>query len=58
MIDISAFRTEPDEPNGPVATPPPPVDPATQDANRKEMAVWRDILDGANAWAIKPEGQG
>lgn len=52
MVDISAYRIEPDEPE---TTPPqPPIDTAAQDAYRKEMAVWRDILDGANAWAIKP----
>lgn len=49
MIDISAFRTEPDEPVEPVPAPP-PADRAAQDAYRKEMAVWRDILDGADAW--------
>lgn len=49
MIDISAFRTEPDEPVEP--TPPPaPIDQATRDANAQEMAIWRDILDGADAW--------
>lgn len=49
MTDISAFRVEPDEPDEPTP-PPPPVDQAVQDAYRKEMAIWRDILDGANAW--------
>lgn len=47
MIDISAFRTEPDEPDEPDE---PVTLPPVDDAYRKEMAVWRDILDGADAW--------